>query len=839
MKKSVLISGILVAGAACATAFALSQSAPQFAEIPADAPVLPVKATYPAANASVPTSDNLSQIYIDYNLGTSDNGISVNREVGNITVSKDGTTVQTIDVENTAKVYADSRYITRLIVNLNEPLTEAGQYTVSLPRGIASGPVKGEAGDNDAEATDSYSQALNLKFRLVYSDPYTVSPAPGEVSVGAMQNITITYADASAIALNANAGAIQLIKHDNAAAADAEGNTNNETVVGTYTPSVSGNTVTLKLNATEDIQASSAKIEQLYYYISVPAGEWTVTSAQGANANVALTLGNYALRAFAASDWKVKSPATAASMESPKIQCAQSVKISNPNGIISLKIDGATVMQYNVGEINSTGKVLTLVPKVSTTYASNVKYLISGNYVLSIPANLLINDNNVKNTAVDIPLVITDGTTELLPFKSSPAMNGVATSIQSVTLTFGTKVTMVNENADIIVKKDGKQINTVKSGSTTSSVKGGKTATAVTIKMLSASTKETGVYTFEYPAGVFKSGDVTNPAFTIKAYIPEFKSFTTMPVQVWDDPDQDLSEIKEIILLYPEGSVLTQAPTFKASGFANGYTTVKNATTAHGKNGSVTSLSGSINNNYPDVTLDGNKVVLKYNTPFVTAFSSGYYFGITIPAGSWMISENGAEAIPNTEVSVFFGMHTPKTPVFTLDGEEINPDKKYTAEEFLSSAILCTFEQSCYVPGTNEAWTVESPVLKNAAGENVANLSFSTPDGTQKAFTVKIPSGTTLPETSEFYTIEFPANSIQFGSSNATSALAFLNPAAYSAKIFIDNNADGVDFIGADNSFTVVTLDGKVVLRNAAADALGALEPGFYIINGKKVIVKK
>ena len=55
----------------------------------------------------------------------------------------------------------------------------------------------------------------------------------------------------------------------------------------------------------------------------------------------------------------------------------------------------------------------------------------------------------------------------------------------------------------------------------------------------------------------------------------------------------------------------------------------------------------------------------------------------------------------------------------------------------------------------------------------------------------------------------------------------------------VSNGITGIyDFDGAD-SFTVVNLQGVVLLRNAAADELNRLENGMYIINGKKVVVRK
>lgn len=56
---------------------------------------------------------------------------------------------------------------------------------------------------------------------------------------------------------------------------------------------------------------------------------------------------------------------------------------------------------------------------------------------------------------------------------------------------------------------------------------------------------------------------------------------------------------------------------------------------------------------------------------------------------------------------------------------------------------------------------------------------------------------------------------------------------------YVVYGATGVEVLGAaDGTFTVINLSGVVLLQNAGADEFKALEPGFYIVNGKKVIKK-
>ena len=62
---------------------------------------------------------------------------------------------------------------------------------------------------------------------------------------------------------------------------------------------------------------------------------------------------------------------------------------------------------------------------------------------------------------------------------------------------------------------------------------------------------------------------------------------------------------------------------------------------------------------------------------------------------------------------------------------------------------------------------------------------------------------------------------------------------SFQATYTVDSNYVGVGSVeAASAAATVISIDGRVVLRNADADAVRALAPGFYIINGKKTFIK-
>ena len=57
---------------------------------------------------------------------------------------------------------------------------------------------------------------------------------------------------------------------------------------------------------------------------------------------------------------------------------------------------------------------------------------------------------------------------------------------------------------------------------------------------------------------------------------------------------------------------------------------------------------------------------------------------------------------------------------------------------------------------------------------------------------------------------------------------------------FTLSELQGISGVQADENglFTAVTLDGRVVLRDASAAQVKTLDKGFYIINGKKTVIR-
>lgn len=90
------------------------------------------------------------------------------------------------------------------------------------------------------------------------------------------------------------------------------------------------------------------------------------------------------------------------------------------------------------------------------------------------------------------------------------------------------------------------------------------------------------------------------------------------------------------------------------------------------------------------------------------------------------------------------------------------------------------------------------------------------------------------------YKLHIEANCLYAGGSQGWEGTSTSgNVEAIDAVYYVADINTGVSAVDAAADYTVVSVDGKQLLRNADASALSTLRPGLYIINGKKVAIRK
>ena len=187
---------------------------------------------------------------------------------------------------------------------------------------------------------------------------------------------------------------------------------------------------------------------------------------------------------------------------------------------------------------------------------------------------------------------------------------------------------------------------------------------------------------------------------------------------------------------------------------------------------------------------------------------------VTIPVGGIKIS-----GVPNSEeISYTWNLITEKEYTVTLTPADGNSVKELTEVKIEFNGIdtveLSEYFQNSWV-GVRKGYSV----IANAA--SVTKVE----DATVPTFIVTIDKPITENGTYDFtiYSDAFLINGVQSSKEIA-------------ATYYVDDTLTGINGIYSENGlYTVVTLQGIVVLRDASADKVKALPAGFYIINGQKV----
>lgn len=188
---------------------------------------------------------------------------------------------------------------------------------------------------------------------------------------------------------------------------------------------------------------------------------------------------------------------------------------------------------------------------------------------------------------------------------------------------------------------------------------------------------------------------------------------------------------------------------------------------------------------------------------------------ITIPAGAMLVS---GEPCPEIEYS--WDVVKVKTYTFNVTpaaGSSVKELKDFTVEFVGAKTAEINFQTGFTVRSTDYKYNgVVDKVEVVEGGENAAvKISLKEALTVKGDYMLQIYSGAILLDGCQS-SPEVKANYVVTGS-------------------------DGVDGIEADanGAYTVVSLAGVVVLRDADAEAVRALPAGLYIVNGKKVIIRK
>lgn len=214
------------------------------------------------------------------------------------------------------------------------------------------------------------------------------------------------------------------------------------------------------------------------------------------------------------------------------------------------------------------------------------------------------------------------------------------------------------------------------------------------------------------------------------------------------------------------------------------------------------------------------------------------FYTMTFPEGTFVVKNEDGSYTPVSGETIVFELTSEKPKEidtsYTLDpvdGSDISELLHPVSGGKESLSITITFPNATSVTTidngsgakiTNGSHTYYKPfpsINKNSMVFTFIGAEW--PDG---AWNFSIPSGRIVVDP-----VDYKAYDIGDGNVPEINATFIVKRALSKIEVTPIDTAD---------SYTAISIDGKIVLRNASADRLSSLDAGLYIINGKKVVIK-
>lgn len=244
--------------------------------------------------------------------------------------------------------------------------------------------------------------------------------------------------------------------------------------------------------------------------------------------------------------------------------------------------------------------------------------------------------------------------------------------------------------------------------------------------------------------------------------------------------------------------------------------------------------------------MDGNVAVLTALNPSAITDAADNaavrYMTVSVPKGAWLVDYQGkTETIPG----YFFEKYTIAKETQSVDGSVVltpSASEEFAAEDLQS--IKVTYPEGY----TFNAWSASNPMGKRVGyivgylrkvasataqeGENIGDYKLADIDTSARTLTLECSSSTSA-LVDGYYTIMLTTNLFVLPDGSKNASLYFLG-------YEIGDLGTGVSAPEAESlnaPYNVVLPDGRSLLHGA--EELPSLPAGLYIINGRKVMVKK
>lgn len=858
-KKSLLISGALLLGAALSVSTYAVLTSPQFADensettepgtpeltitntVSTDAPTIT-----PASGSTILSTDPLSVIQV--NFPTGDKWVSVvPSEDLNITITKDGEPWLTVPTVGNCKAEGRS-YPGLMYVTLPQPIKEAGEYVVTIPEGLcvlSSEDVYEEgATEDDPNILVGYnrviSQELKINYTVKFAFETVFSPASGDVMPGGLDVVTITYPEGTVInLLDPGEKVVNLVKHNSNGEVEdpnaSEPKMVFDIVQTQYSVKAEGNVVTLTALNPENIKSFTKNAnfpDLLYDYISIPANMWSA-SLDGVTLNNPAFAPKYWVTAFVQSAFEI-SPAPG-SVVAPQDFDNIIIRSNSPVTWVNYVAgDDAANKTKTVGylkivdngspryvaylypkNISANGKVLTLgvqaILPTNTTGLNNLSILPNAKgYYIELNKNMIANAEGTKNPLFTWSNYEVQGGQANEPITYTTPAPGRAYDASyggPASVTFNTYFSsyVANPDAVITLKRNGEVYATWKASetSTANALIETKGASSINYKLATAIAKdEYGEYTLSVEEGAFKAVGFPNlsAAYEGVFYMSEKLPFTVSPEGYVNGVSTGLCESLDKIVYTFADNVTVKPFDLKAGNPTYGKNTIANI-----DKGSASSASSTFKN--LDIAYEGNKLILTFD-PMTEALSTAYGWMVRVPRNMFLTEVNGVE-MPNEQMEIFYQINN-VTPGYMVAASN-SYDALAPVENLSDLATLWYYQasQTLVKPAAAFNATLRTPAGKTIATYTSATTvtdsrwaKFTTTDDLSAAAvesaTQTIDVAYRAAAASEGvveYDFVIPANTFGYGTTTTTSTMFFRNPNELVVKIPVIDNTVSVNSI--------------------------------------------
>ena len=519
-------------------------------------------------------------------------------------------------------------------------------------------------------------------------------------------------------------------------------------------------------------------------------GEWTITIPAGA-----LTYNGEVYNEEITATWTIKG-GSASTLPEPMVSPAPSATVTSSSQFETITLTWPEGTQLTAGE-EYTYFVTLSIPGTWTNFMYGI-YSVDGNVLtLKTAANLSDIESGEYELSVGAGTVFINGTaspaytynyTYQAPAAGTPdyyfdPSNGATVSkLEDIYLHLNGGVVTYNTSGD-------NNVITITNGVDTKTIGAFAEGTALWLFPV-LPIEEAGEWTLTIPAnricfdGV-PYAEVITATWTIEAAIVG-NDFPTPVISL--NPESTVSaaaEFNTLTLTYPEGTVfeLGEEGTYYA----------------------ILSQPGLMTNANYDFSVEGNVVTLTAQYP-VSGLESGKYV-LEISPNALFIGSKG-----NPGYSYEYTFEAPAVGEFDYT---ITPAPGTTVNNL--NQITFTVGEGHTIGYNTTGYITDEVIMNRLAGtvtDNVLVLSNLTYGEEEGEWTLVLPAGSLV----------YDGNLVNY---------------EITASWTVSANVSGIAGLSADGTFTVFTVDGKLLLLNAGIEAVSDLESGLYIINGKKVLLRK